>query len=112
LFGADEGELVIEVRMFVVEVDYEDDGEGEGSSCSGVAGNVFCEVGGRMEVMDGLVAGNGDDGGEGEEEMEGSGSSDEDNCGLVAGAEDESGASWNGADTRDTTKCHSHRLPL
>jgi len=61
-------------------------------------GGVFYEVGGRMEVMDGVLVGGGDDGEGGEEEMEGNGGSDEDGCGLVAGAEDESGASRDGVD--------------
>lgn len=51
-----------------------------------------------MEVMDGVLVGGGDDGEGGEEEMEGNGGSDEDGCGLVAGAEDESGASRDGVD--------------
>jgi len=102
--GADEGELVIGGRVFVVEVDDEDDGEGEGGGCSEVAGGVFCEVGGGVEVVGGVLVGGGDDGGGMEEEMEGGGGNDEDGCGLVASAEDESGASWDGADTRDACK--------
>jgi len=122
--GADEGELVIGGREFVVEVDDEDDGEGEGGGCSEVAGGVFCEVGGGVEVVGGVLVGGvevvggvlvggGDDGGGMKEEMKGGGGNDEDGCGLVASAEDESGASWDGADTRDAmpAKCHSHRLP-
>jgi len=110
--GADEGELVIGVRVFVVEVDDGDDGEGEGDGCSEVAGGVFCEVGGGIEVG-GVLVGGGDDGGGGEEEVGGGGGNDEESWKLVAGAEDESGASWDGADTRDAmpAKCHSHRLP-
>jgi len=91
LFGTDEGELVIGVRMFVIEVDDEDDGEGEGGGCSEVAEDVFCEVGDRMEVMDGVGW----------------------SWATIAGAKDEFGASWDGADTRDAmpAKCHSHCLP-
>jgi len=86
--------------VFVVEVDDEDDGEGEGDGCSEVAGGVFCEVGGGIEVG-GVLVGGGDDGGGGEEEVGGGGGNDEESWKLVAGAEDESGASWDGADTRD-----------
>jgi len=111
--GADEGELAIGGRVFVVEVDDEDAGKGEGGGCSEVAGGVFCEVGGGIEVTGGVLVGGGDDGGGSEEEMEGGGGNDEDGCELVAGAEDGSGASWDGADTRDAmpAMCHSHRLP-
>ena len=110
---ADKGELVIGG----VDVADVDGGEGAGGSCSSdvvdvLIVGVFCEAGGRMEVVGGVLVDGGGDGGGSEEETSGGGGNDEDDndngngndedggsCWPAGGAEDGSNGVWDGADT-------------